>query len=221
MKPVLRHVAGIAGSILVVSLTLIVFTCVINTGSPKAHKPSVIMVTLDPSLTQYEAMWKAEIGRRFDNAVGILVHGGDFVEGQWIVGASFTPGHVTLTKDAVEQVMKMYPGRTVVLLACNPGHLNLGIPGVYHSTANVWCVPDRALTPEMFQNGMATSKMDCDCCPCHKSPTTEPSTQPSEDPETPHDFLPSPYDPVPSGPRQSRWQEDPDVVGNIYEFVTD
>lgn len=141
--------------------------------------PSVIMEVYDPSLYKFEAAWRDEIDRRFDHAVGILVHGGDFVSGQWIVGASSQPWmHVTEVSKLVEEVKAKYPDRIVVLLACNPGHVHLNIPGVYYALDSVWCLPDRAITPEMFVG----------------------SWEPGE---------------------ISRWQSDPNVVGNIYEFVTD
>jgi hypothetical protein len=119
------------------------------------------MEVLDPSLDQYSTMWRDEIGRRFDNAVGVLVHGGDFVDGQWIVGSHRQPWkHVTPIQTVVREMQAKYPDRTIVLLACNTGHLKLGIPGVFYGSSSVWCVPDRALTPEMFKNGLATEKID-------------------------------------------------------------
>ena len=137
-------------------------------------------------------MWRDEIGRRFTNAVGVLVHGGDFVEGQWIVGTHRQPWeHVTPIQTLVRDVQAKYPDRTIVLLACNTGHLPLGIPGVYYASSSVWCVPDRAITPDMFENGLAMQKLDKPWCQIIVEPV------------------------------KTRWQEDPDAVGNIFEFVTD
>lgn len=119
-----------------------------NSGSSYTDKPDVIMVTLDPSLTRFEEAWRVEIGRKFHNAVAILVHGGDFLPGEWIVGSQPGSGHVELATDVVKRVQAQYPGRTVILLACNPGHIKLGIPGVYYATSSVWCIPDRNITDE-------------------------------------------------------------------------
>jgi len=124
---------------------------------PKAvseiEQPAVVIETLDPSLAIFAPMWQMEIGRRFPHAVGILVHGADFVEGQWIVGTNIAAGRrVTPVVEIVKHYQRLYPTRTVVLLACNTGHLKLGIPGVYYAKSSVWCVPDRFLTPEMFEN---------------------------------------------------------------------
>jgi hypothetical protein len=59
-------------------------------------QPRVIMEVLDPSLEQFSTMWRDEIGRRFDNAVGVLCHGGDFVPGEWVAGTSDQPwAHVS------------------------------------------------------------------------------------------------------------------------------
>lgn len=149
--------------------------------SQETVQPAVIMEVLDPSLEGYAPLWKAEIGRRFPNAVGILLHGGDFVEGQWIVGGHISPRHVSPVREIVEHYQKLYPTRTIVLLACNTGHLSLGIPGVYYAKSSVWCVPDRAIP---IADGFD-------------------------------------YKATVDGGEVTRASIDPDVVGNIYEFVRD
>jgi hypothetical protein len=122
--------------------------------------PQVVMVVVDPSLQPYAAMWQREVERRFHNAVAILVHGGDFVEGEWIVGTSFMPGrHVTKATELVEHYKSIYPNRRIVLLACNTGHIPLGISGVYYSRSSVWLVPDRDLTPAMMIDGSGSEKL--------------------------------------------------------------
>jgi hypothetical protein len=146
------------------------------------EQPAVAMEVLDQSLEPYAAMWQKEIARRFPHAVGILVHGNDFVEGEWTVGANLSDSRVSLTKNVVEHYQKLYPDRTIVLVSCNPGHLKLGIPGVYYAPASVWCVPDREMTAEMYKGeGEGEGRLTLD----------------------------------------GRWSEAPDVVGNVYEFVTD
>lgn len=175
--------------------TILVFidVAVNNIPAPsRPAQPAVIVEVLDPSLQPYADKWQKEIGRRFDNAVGLLFHGGDFVRGQWIGGT--TPGihHVEPIQDVVKRFQKLYPGRTIVLLACNTGHLDLGIPGVYYAKSSVWCVPDRQV-----QQGDPESRATLD------------EDGPSEDQET---------TPIQAPPRS---EIDPDVVGNIFEFVTD
>lgn len=155
------------------------------------QQPPVIMEVLDPSLGQFEEMWRAEINRKFDHAVGILVHGGDFVEGQWIVGTGYGR-HVSTVGEVVSHYQHLYPDRTIVLLACNPGHIDLHMPGVYYAKSSVWCVPDRALTPAMMSNGKSLQHLGFPFL--------------SGDVEV---------------PRPSRWALEPDVVGNIYEFVSE
>jgi hypothetical protein len=158
--------------------------------------PPVVMVVLDPSLEQYSNVWANEIGRRFPNAVGVLVHGGDFVEDEWIVGTSWRPDrHVTRTVDVVRHYQELYPSRTMVLLACNPGHLKLGIPGVYYAMSSVWCVPDRAVDMTVFSTSLQRTL---------------------EDGEFDHTFW-NPPDIFPK--LESRSSKFPDVVGNIFEFV--
>lgn len=110
-----------------------------------SHEPigaPVVMDVLDPSLEQFAPMWQEEIGRRFPRAVGVLCHGGEFIDGQWIVAANHFNKYVT-AQELVRYEQAHYPDRTVVLLACNPGHLHLNIPGVFHADSSVWCVPDR------------------------------------------------------------------------------
>lgn len=180
--------------LLAISMFLVALLIEVNykSAAPSA-RPNVVMETLDPSLEPYEAMWEREISRRFDNAVGILVHGGDFVEGQWIVGSHVQPWrHVTPIQEIVRNVQKKYPGRTVVVLACNTGHLKLGIPGVYYAHSSVWCVPDRELRPEMFQAAVARQTLGSILI-------------------------------IPSRPlhQSTRWEEMPDLVGNIFEFQAD
>lgn len=115
-------------------------------SAPVRPQPAVIIETLDPSLDRFAAAWKKEIGRRFDSAVGVLVHGGDFVEGQWIIGSRPGSGHVEPVNAVLDRIQEKYPGRIIVLLACNTGHLKLsGRPGVFYAMAPVWCVPDRSM----------------------------------------------------------------------------
>jgi hypothetical protein len=154
-------------------------------------QPHVIVETLDPTLVRYAPLWEKEIGRRFDNAVGILVHGGDFVRGQWIAGTEMQNGHVESMQDVVRRFQKLYPDRTIVLLACNTGHLALNIPGVYYAKSSVWCVPDRdTASPTVAADEMMLK--------------TDGDSAESDGPET-----------------VDRWDIDPDAVGSIYEFVTD
>lgn len=139
-----------------VLMSLVVITVAASVQPTKGttlDQPAVIMEVLDPSLNQYAPLWKAEIARRFPHAVGVLVHGGDFVEGQWIVGTHINYAtHVSPVKEVVEHYQKLYPDRTIVLLACNTGHLKLGIPNVYYFKSSVWCIPDRGLNPQDTEN---------------------------------------------------------------------
>jgi hypothetical protein len=156
--------------------------------------PNVIMEVMDPSLEYFAPMWRAEIGRRFDNAVGVIVHGGDFEENRWIVGSSLQPWqHVTLATELIGHFQKKYPGRTIVFLGCNTGHMKLGIPGVYYSPSPVWCVPDRFTGPDVpFSTWKLSGK--------GKAPAI---------------II------VAVERAKTRWEQDPDATGNIFEFITD
>lgn len=194
---------GIAVLILLVS---IVYTLV-ATASLHRHpiqfvpstSPDVVMEVLDPTLEDGAQLWQAEIGRRFHNAVGIVVHGGDFVQGEWIVEGNYASGeHVQLITDVVHRYQALFPDRTIVLVSCNPGHIKLGIPGVYYAMSSVWVVPDRDITPDMSQGRMRAVIGADDCA--------------GED---------DPFNPSTAAPQQTRWQQSPDDVGSIYEFVSE
>jgi hypothetical protein len=109
-------------------------------------QPAVIMETLDPSLEQFAPLWRDEIARRFPYAVGVLVHGGDFLEGQWIVGAHVQRGrHVSLATDIIRRIIRRsIPAGRSSSSPATPGTCALHVPGVYYARASVWCVPDRA-----------------------------------------------------------------------------
>lgn len=223
MRKFLPYAAVVAFILLVVGLMAGFVSAIKPHAGVGTAGPDVVMEVLDPSLEQFAPAWQQEIARRFHHSVGILVHGGDFVQGEWIVEGNYASGqHVQHTADVVAHYRAMFPDRTIVLLACNPGHLNLGIPGVYYAHSSVWCVPDRAMTANDFSpfgraklvKGGASTQ-----------PSTEPSTQPTTEPAAPD---PSPVSapeiiPVPIflPAVQTRWQEDPDVVGNIFEFYAD
>lgn len=160
--------------------------------SPAPAGPPVVMVTFDHSLDQFAPAWQVEIGRRFPHSVGVLCHGGYFLNGQWIVSAT-SFNHLVTAQEAVEHVRHDYPDRTIVLLACNTDHLRLGIPGVYYAHSSVWCVPDRAI------DGSMLDRLTIDQA---KGPVV---VQPDAD-----DVV---------GPQKSRWETDPEVVGNIFEFT--
>lgn len=191
--------------VITVALALAVFVVHVPVHTPTS---GVVMEVLDPSLQVFAPMWQKEIARRFPDAVGVLCHGGEFVDGQWIVSAK-AYGRDLTAQDIARFAQAHYPGRVIVLLCCNPGHLKLGIPGVYHADDSVWCVPDRALTPEMFREANQKLAQCTPRCPCaHGAPA---STRPSEDGPDSDDVI------QPAQP--PRWDTDPGVAGNIYEFI--
>lgn len=175
--------------VFVVVFPLVMGLCVWFPHTPQPAGPPVVMAVMDHNLDVFAPAWQVEIGRRFPHSVGILCHGGYFIEGQWLTSAS-SFSHLTLVKDVVKHVQEQYPDRTIVLLACNVDHHPLGIPGVYYAHSSVWCVPDRAIT------GSSVDRLTID----------------DREPEA---------DDVVSPPKKSRWEVEPEVVGNIFEFSTD
>lgn len=156
--------------------------------------PSVVMRVLDPSLEQFAPMWQAEIARRFPNAVGILIHGGEFQPGIWIVEGNYASGnHVRTAQEVVREVQALFPNKTVVLCACNPGHIHLGIPGIYYAMDSVWTVPDRdtaSVEPATVREQILFGQR-----------AKAESRRPVLD--------------------LGRWASDPGVVGNVFEMVSE
>lgn len=159
-----------------------------------SQNPSVIIESLVQLPPGIESMWQVEIGRRFNNAVGIIVHGGDFEQGRWIVGSSRQPWkHVETAAEVVQRYQELYPYRTIVLVSCNPGHLKLGVPGVFYATSDVWMVPDRAVTANDLMSRQLLRP----------------------------DYLPEGFPFAPAQPVRTRWELSPDSVGSIFEFVSE
>lgn len=139
------------------ALTLILLSLIVLLGiggcgqtSNVTRSPAVSMNVLDPTLYEYSVMWQIEVARRFPDAVVIMVHGNDFVRGQWIVGSDASREHV----ETLDAVIARYqqPNRPFVVISCNPDHLVLhDRPGVFYFMNSVWLVPDRdtaLVTPE-------------------------------------------------------------------------
>jgi hypothetical protein len=208
-----RRLKKIACSILTtVAATLIAYAAwsCIRPAELTAGQPAVIMVVLDPTLNSIAPTWQHEIARRFPNAVGVFVHGNNYVEDEWIASTAL---HATPEVKLARKYKRLFPGRTIVILSCNPGHLKLGEPDVYYAMSNIWLIPDRELKLE--DGGLGRLTMNGD-------PTTQPSTQPAAPlfDLTPLSFL-RPTQPQVVRPDPTRWERDPDCVGNIFEFVKD
>lgn len=187
-----------------------------------AASPPVIFKTYDPTLEKYNIGWSKEVQRRFPNSVVVAVHGGEKIEGEWFVN---TQPYQKRAAVLCREVQALYPDRTVVLIACNPGHLKLGVPGVFYATDSVWCVPDRALNKMHFldEDNYASEKF-APWFPWQSKP--KPVTDPIVPTIDPWPFLfpdtSKPKTDVKTVERPlTRWEREPGVVGNIFEFVTD
>lgn len=140
-------------------LAAICFGMAFNSDRPQnKYPPMVDIECLDRSIEPYAEMWRLEISRRFPDALGVIVHGGDFVEGHWIVGTAWQNWkHVTPIEEVITHYEHIYPGRVIVLVSCNPGHVRLtSHPGVYYALDSVWVYPDR----QMDKAGAAGQKLN-------------------------------------------------------------
>lgn len=153
--------------------------------------PDIVMESLDPTVLPYENLWATEITRRFHGAVGVIVHGGDFVEGQWVVGTSWQPWkHITPVEEVLTHFEHLYPDRTIVLVSCNPGHVHLhGHPRVWYALDSVWVFPDRAMGKET-EAGAKFRTIDNNL-----------------------------WAAILADNDQNRWTKFPTIVGSIFEFV--
>lgn len=141
MKRCFTHPIAVVFWVLMVCVAFVVLT--VPTPTPTVvGSPDVVMEVLDPSLRPYERLWQAEIGRRFHNAVGIMCHGGNHLDGTWDTSAT-NFNHVATLQQVVAMEQARYPNRTLIVIACNPGHLKLGISNVYYAPDNIWLEPDR------------------------------------------------------------------------------
>ena len=132
------------GAFLFILSTLAIIQVTLS-PSPKPPPLAVDVQVLDPSLEGYAAAWRTEVSRRFPDAVVLLMHGGNFVGDQWICTAKSFAMYTTVPEVIAYEQAK-FPGRTIVVLACNPGHIHLhGFPNVYIAYDSVYCVPDRAV----------------------------------------------------------------------------
>ena len=145
----MRFSRFIPAAFLLVIFTTFVGVLAITADHQRRHQPAycdqpdVIVENMVPELAEAAPLWQMEVSRRFHHALVILVHGGDFLEGEWIVGSE-QYGHPVITaKQIVRHFQQQFPDRTIVLVACNTGHIRLGVPGVYYAHSSVWVVPDR------------------------------------------------------------------------------
>lgn len=125
--------------------------------TPSSLPPMVNVQVLDPSLQKFAEPWRMEVSRRFPDALVILVHGGDLVQGEWLCSSKVF-NHYALVTDVLRHYRELDPQRTIVFLGCNTGAIHLhGFPNVFYSLAPVWCLPDRAIGQDI---GDALLKLD-------------------------------------------------------------
>ncbi len=90
--------------------------------------------------------WYIEASRRFDRPVMVVGHGAR-VEGVWCVWPDDATGRPVLVPIPMYwvawRVHRMYPNRTVVIIACNPDRDTLAAPGVYYALGYVCILPLR------------------------------------------------------------------------------
>jgi hypothetical protein len=142
-------------------------------------------------------MWKTEAARRFPNCVILLAHGQD------LSGVFYTfPDGILQTGRPVETEMDLlqseYPGRTVLILSCNPEGVAIhGHKGCYYFPNSVWVIPDRDTADEGIQGLVPLMLGGVWHVPHHAD------ENPFESPK-----------PV------NRWATDSGVCGNVFEAIS-
>lgn len=133
----LTNVAFIAGYAVNSSRVLEAFT-----AQPIAAVPRIDTMVLTQDLSEEAvAQWKVEVSRRFNDAILVIVHGGD-LRGQWQAHVEdFDPMPMT---DLIKMVRERHGDRKIVLVSCNPGHYRLpdSVGDVVYATDDVWMMPD-------------------------------------------------------------------------------
>lgn len=89
-------------------------------------------------------LWEDETVRRFPNALIYASHGTN-CGGKWICQNPDNPTSLAdafYVHDLALSLRQQYPDRIIVLVICNPGHLKVGVPGVYYAKDDVLVEPD-------------------------------------------------------------------------------
>lgn len=83
--------------------------------------------------------WLAAARKRFPNPIIVAFHGWD-CDGRWTSHPDDPrlAGPIEPVAKALHDAM---PDRQIVLLACNPDHQKLHVPGVWYADDSVWIVP--------------------------------------------------------------------------------
>jgi len=90
--------------------------------------------------------WQQEVEKRYDDAVMLIVHG-NTRNGEWYAYPDFESP--IPMECAVERLKKRFPGRRIVLVACNPDGLTFDIPGVTYAKENVYFWPDHNVLTDL------------------------------------------------------------------------
>lgn len=139
---------------LVILIAIFLMACTAFVVRSLPPVPSQLtIINLDESFQGNDAAWERQIEKVYPAAVVVFAHGGD-VDGQW----ALHPDHfakneegevelvwdkVILVHDEIAKLHHMYPGRTIVLISCNPSHHLLhGEHGVVYADREVWVTPD-------------------------------------------------------------------------------
>lgn len=130
---------------------------------PKLSDYAVRVINLCDSFDPYIAMWKTEVARRFPGAVMICGHGSKRAsDGEWTITPDTdfpfigtVTGNPVTVRAMIEVAKEQYPGRLVVVLSCNPGHVKLDIPGVAYPNESFWLVPDKNLPRNVGTDNVA------------------------------------------------------------------
>ena len=83
--------------------------------------------------------WEREIKKSDPDPILVFGHGAN-IGGVWFV--SRYDGKIAPVNWVVNKIRKEFPSQRIYLIICNPGGIDLDIPGVSYAKVNVWKFPD-------------------------------------------------------------------------------
>ncbi len=104
----------------------------------RAPEPKASCIVLSDNLAHGAPAWEREAAKRFDRPVLLIVHGYSW-SGQWAIYPDAGP---SMSVEGVARLLKkLYPGRPIVVLSCNPAGVGLKLHGVYYARKIVSSIP--------------------------------------------------------------------------------
>ncbi len=104
----------------------------------RAPEPQAQSIVLSDNLAHGVPAWEKEAKKRFEHPILLVCHG-NTERGEWRL---YPDRGGSMSAESVARLLKkLYPGRPIVLIACNPDHLSFHVSGVYYARKLVSSIP--------------------------------------------------------------------------------